>query len=260
MNRQGFIGGSDMNVIMNKDWHELWLVKTGRKEPEDLSDNLAVQLGSYTEQFNVDWFSKNYNLLHDIKNKQQEFRMLWQDIPLKGTVDAIVRTTKNTVLECKHTNEHSTMENCLRQYMPQMQFYMWLTTTNACWLSVIFGNRKWDCAHVSFDKNYLKVMQQKLQQFWQHVIEDTEPYQTPLPVSIDTIPVNDMVRRDATGDNEFISACHDYIQYQEGAEAFNSAKSYLKEMVADNEREVYCDLLSIMRDKRGSLRITTKQT
>lgn len=260
MNRQGFIGGSDMNVIMNKDWHELWLVKTGRKEPEDLSDNLAVQLGSYTEQFNVDWFSKNYNLLHDIKNKQQEFRMLWQDIPLKGTVDAIVRTTKNTVLECKHTNEHSTMESCLRQYMPQMQFYMWLAQSNGCWLSVIFGNRKWECAHISFDEDYLKVMQQKLQQFWQHVIEDTEPYQTPLPVSIDTIPVNDMVRRDATGDNEFISACHDYIQYQEGAEAFNSAKSYLKEMVGDNEREVYCDLLSIKRDKRGSLRITTKQT
>ena len=257
--RQGFIGGSDMNVIMNKDWHELWLVKTGKKEPEDLSDKLAVQLGSYTEQFNIDWFKKNHPMLIDVVNKQQEFKMLWQDIPLKGTVDAIVKPD-HAILECKHTHEYNTMENCLRQYMPQMQFYMWLAQSSSCYLSIIFGNRKWDCAHVSFDKNYLKVMQQKLQEFWQHVVEDTEPYQTPLPVSIDTILVNDMVRRDATGNNEFISACHTYIQYQEGAEAFNNAKSYLKEMVGDNEREVYCDLLSIKRDKRGSLRIHIKQT
>ena len=265
MNRQGFIGGSDMNVIMNKDWHELWLVKTGKKEPEDLSDNLAVQLGSYTEQFNIDWFAKSFipDYAHQsdfgIKDKQHEFKMLWEDIPLKGTVDAIVHPER-AILECKHTNEHSTMESCLRKYMPQIQFYMWLAQSNACYLSVIFGNKKWECVHVSFDEDYLKVMQQKLKQFWLCVTTSSEPYQTPLPVSIDTIPVDNMVRRDATGDNQFISLCYDYINSQDIAQSFEKAKSQLKEMVGDNEREVYCDLLSIKRDKRGSLRIHTKQT
>lgn len=257
MERKGFIGGSDMNVIMNGDWHKLWLVKTGRQESDDLSDNLAVQLGSYTEQFNIDWFKKNHSMLIDVVNKQQEFKMLWQDIPLKGTVDAIVKPD-HAILECKHTYEYNTMESCLRQYMPQIQFYMWLAQSSSCYLSIIFGNRKWECVNVSADKNYLERMQVHLSEFWRCVSKDTEPFQTPAPVSIDKVLVDNMVRRDATGDNEFISACHDYIQYQEGAEAFNSAKSYLKAMVGDNEREVYCDLLSIKRDKRGSLRITSK--
>jgi len=30
-------------------------------------------------------------------------------------------------------------------------------------------------------------------------------------------------------------------------------------MVAPNEREVYCDLLTVKRDKRGSLRITERK-
>ena len=51
MNRQGFIGGSDMRRIMDGDWVSLWEEKTGRTQPEDLSNHLAVQLGTYTEDF-----------------------------------------------------------------------------------------------------------------------------------------------------------------------------------------------------------------
>ena len=51
MRRQGFIGGSDATTIMQFKWYDLWLVKTGKAEPEDLSDNIAVQLGSHTERF-----------------------------------------------------------------------------------------------------------------------------------------------------------------------------------------------------------------
>lgn len=257
MERKGFIGGSDMNRIMNADWLDLWRVKTGRQEPDDLSDNLAVQLGSYTEQFNIDWFKKNHPMLIDVVNEQQEFKMLWQDIPLKGTVDAIVKPD-HAILECKHTYEYNTMENCLRQYMPQMQFYMWLAQSSSCYLSVIFGNRKWECVNVSADKDYLERMQVHLSEFWRCVSEDTEPFQTPAPLSIDKVLVDNMVRRDATGDNQFIALCHDYINSQEQAQVFESAKSDLKAMVGSNEREVYCDLLTIKRDKRGSLRITSK--
>ena len=39
---------------------------------------------------------------------------------------------------------------------------------------------------------------------------------------------------------------------------FENAKKDLKAMVADNEREVYCDQLTIRRDKRGSLRIAKR--
>ena len=59
MERKGFIGGSDLYDIMNSNWHKLWLIKTGRQEPEDLSNQFNVRLGQYTEKFNLDWLSCN---------------------------------------------------------------------------------------------------------------------------------------------------------------------------------------------------------
>ena len=58
MNRIGFIGGSDMRRIMEGDWISLWEEKTGRTKSADLSDVLPVQLGSFTEQFNINWFQQ----------------------------------------------------------------------------------------------------------------------------------------------------------------------------------------------------------
>ena len=41
--KQG-IGGSDAAKIMKGEWKDLYLIKTGQKEDEDLSDNFLVQL------------------------------------------------------------------------------------------------------------------------------------------------------------------------------------------------------------------------
>jgi predicted phage-related endonuclease len=59
--RRHSIGGSDANTIMSGNADrliQLWREKRGEAEPEDLSDNLAVQMGSYTEALNVAWFEK----------------------------------------------------------------------------------------------------------------------------------------------------------------------------------------------------------
>jgi predicted phage-related endonuclease len=48
-NRRQFLGGSDARIIMSPDESaliRLWKEKRGETEPEDLSDNLIVQLAS----------------------------------------------------------------------------------------------------------------------------------------------------------------------------------------------------------------------
>src|SRR6202171_5952062 len=60
--RRTFIGGSDARIIMGDDEDaliRLWREKRGEVEPEDLSDNLIVQLGSVTEDLNRHWFERN---------------------------------------------------------------------------------------------------------------------------------------------------------------------------------------------------------
>ena len=60
MDRTGFIGGSDCSKIMQGDWYDLWMVKTGRKKPDDLSMNWQVQVGIATEDLNLHIFSHEY--------------------------------------------------------------------------------------------------------------------------------------------------------------------------------------------------------
>ena len=74
LNRRGFIGGSDARVIMGSDEAallRLWREKRGEAEPEDLSDNLIVQLGLVTEPLNRHWFERNTG--HVITQVQQWF-------------------------------------------------------------------------------------------------------------------------------------------------------------------------------------------
>src|SRR4051794_28028073 len=60
--RRSFVGGSDARIIMGQ--HEtallrLWREKRGEIEPEDLSSNLVVQLGTVTEDLNRQWYERN---------------------------------------------------------------------------------------------------------------------------------------------------------------------------------------------------------
>ena len=60
--RRYFIGGSDARVIMGDDearLTRLWREKRGELEPEDLGDNLIVQLGTVTEDLNRRWYERN---------------------------------------------------------------------------------------------------------------------------------------------------------------------------------------------------------
>ena len=63
VNRRQFIGGSDARIIMSPDDEaaliRLWKEKRGEAEPEDLSDNLVVQLGVATEALNRTWYERN---------------------------------------------------------------------------------------------------------------------------------------------------------------------------------------------------------
>ncbi len=59
LSRRFFIGGSDARIIMSDDEAaliRLWREKRGEVEPEDLSTNLIVQLGSVTETLNRQWY------------------------------------------------------------------------------------------------------------------------------------------------------------------------------------------------------------
>jgi hypothetical protein len=254
MERKGFIGGSDCVKIMQGEWLELWQVKTGRVESEDLSDNIAVQLGVHTEGFNLGWFEKQRDCM--LSSHQKTVFSEIGIVPVKGTIDAM---WQNSIVEAKHTNSMTNMDTIIERYMPQIQLYSELTKSDGAYLSVIFGNNRWESVYVRRDKEYFDSMWAVVSDFWGYVLRDEEPVGVDTPkISLDKIEVDNMVRRDASTDNEFISYAHEYKQNKAAAKAFETAKTTLKQMVADNEREVYCDVLTIKRSKSGSLLFTER--
>ena len=67
--RNNYIGGSDANRLLyrldkhdwetvGQQWDALYLEKIGEQDPEDLSDNLRVQIGIATEYINIQWLER----------------------------------------------------------------------------------------------------------------------------------------------------------------------------------------------------------
>ena len=76
--RRTFIGGSDARVVMGGDEADLirlWREKRGEIEPEDLNDNLIVQVGRVTEHLNRRWYERNSgHVIKDVEKHIQESR------------------------------------------------------------------------------------------------------------------------------------------------------------------------------------------
>src|SRR5262249_33703093 len=91
LNRRSFIGGSHGRIIMGSDEAallRLWREKRGEAEPEDLSDNLIVQLGLVTEPLNRHWFERNTgHVITQVQRRVQHPVIRWMAATLDGMVE-----------------------------------------------------------------------------------------------------------------------------------------------------------------------------
>jgi predicted phage-related endonuclease len=85
--RRYFIGGSDTRIIMGSEEAallRLWREKRGESEPEDLSHNLIVQLGSVTEDLNRRWYEANTGrVIADIQRRVFHPALRWMTAVLR---------------------------------------------------------------------------------------------------------------------------------------------------------------------------------
>ena len=255
--KEDYIRGSDMVTLMSGKWNELWKIKTGKIGRVDLSHEFHVQLGVETENFNLMWSQRAFDYEW---SAQKKFEMSYGSIPFQGTVDGYDKD-KHMIIECKHTHGMNTMDNMINFYMPQIQFYLYISKAKQCLLSVILGN-KYDGVIIDSSKQYQAEMLNMIKIFWDYVVHDEEPedkyINTPTSIT-DAIPINGKTKRDVTKSNSFTEATNAYMMFEETAKKFEKAKKQLKEEIKPDEAEIYNDVLSVKRDKRGSVRITKKK-
>src|SRR6201987_5432239 len=156
--RHSFIGGSDARIIMGDDSAalvRLWQEKRGEAEPEDLSGNLIVQLGSATEELNRSWYERNTGRrVRDVQRQVRHSAILWMAATLDGIVDGI-----EAVFESKFMLPWSFSEEvAAEKYMAQVQHNMWVTHLRSAALSIITGGGKWVEITIPMDPLYLSVL------------------------------------------------------------------------------------------------------
>jgi predicted phage-related endonuclease len=174
--RRSFIGGSDARVIMGYDeaaLFRLWREKRGEADPEDLSNNLLVQLGKATEGLNVCWYERNSG--HQVVDRQRLVKHPAISC-MAATLDGVVEGT-GAIFEAKFILPWSFSEEAAAEkYMAQVQHNMWVTHQRSSVLSIITGGGKWVEITIPMDPLYLSVLVSAEKKFWRCVQSGEVPH------------------------------------------------------------------------------------
>jgi predicted phage-related endonuclease len=251
VDRRSFIGGSDARIIMGDNEAallQLWREKRGEAEPEDLSRNLVVQLGTATEQLNRRWYERNTG--HVVTGVQ---RRVFHPVKrwMAATLDGIVEDT-GAVFEAKFMLPWSfSEEGAAEKHMPQLQHNMWVVSTRTAALSVITGGGKWIEMTIAADPLYQHLLITAEKRFWRCVESGEPPHlfgaETPRP-PIEAIRVVDMSSSNAWA--EFAAAfCRTRSAYLD----HDAAKAELKKLVPEDAKEATGHGVRARRSKSGAV-------
>jgi predicted phage-related endonuclease len=249
MDRKGFIGGSDANIILSGDAQRIARLvaeKRGEVEPEDLSRSLPVQLGIWTEQFNRQW----YELMtgHDVTGVDE----VWthrEHTFIRARLDGFVG---DAVFEAKHVNPFGDIEGVVQRYMPQLHHYMTVTGKRTAILSVLVGTQRWECFTVDYDAEYADLLLDAELQFWDNVQNGgtVEPVKAEAPK-----PRNAKLKVDMTGHNEWAILSGVWAETTDAAKRNTWAVKELKALVPDDAAEAVGHGVVIKRAANGNLSI-----
>ena len=193
--RRHFIGGSDARIIMGDDQDRLirlWREKRGEVEPEDLSDNLIVQLGTATEALNRAWYQRSTGqTITDVQKRVRHPMHKWMAATLDGMVEPA-----GAVFEAKFMLPWTfTEEAAAEKHMAQLQHNMWVVTARSSVLSIITGGGKWVEIKIYADPLYQHLLLTAERKFWRCVQSGEPPLlfniETPRP-RLEAVKVVDM--------------------------------------------------------------------
>ncbi|MEM7046055.1 MAG: YqaJ viral recombinase family protein [Pseudomonadota bacterium] len=249
--RQG-IGGSDAGRIMMGDWLALWEEKTGKREPEDLSDNLAVAMGTWTESLNRYWYERATG--SPVSTKKCGGCVHPEHKFMRANLDGRINAD---IFEAKHVNAFTNMEELYERYTPQCQHNLAVTGAQVCHLSVFFGSARWETLAVKADRAYQKELIEREQTFWRCVLRKVAPPSPPDPIP--PPPIDEMRVVDMSGDNAWGVYASDWLENRDAAKIFDAAKKGLKERVKPDVRLATGFGVQVKRTKSGALAISTQK-
>jgi predicted phage-related endonuclease len=249
--RRCFVGGSDARIIMGEDegaLHRLWKEKRGEIEPQDLSGDLLVQLGSVTEHLNQQWYEKNTGqVVSDLQRRIFHPVHRWLAATLDGRIEAT-----GAVFEAKFMLPWNFSEEAAAEkHMAQLQHNMWVTASRTAVLSVITGGGKWVEMTIPADPLYQHLLLTAEKKFWRSVESGEPPHlfgiEPPRP-RVEAVRTVDM-----SGSNTWAEFANLYRLTQPAALDHDRAKTELKALVPEDAKEASGYGVRAKRSKSGAI-------
>jgi predicted phage-related endonuclease len=256
--RRWFIGGSDARIIMGGDEAallRLWREKRGEGEPEDLSGNLVVQLGTATEELNRTWYERNTGRrVTDVQRRVKHATIPW----MAATLDGIVEGAE-AVFEAKFMLPWSFSEEAAAEkYMAQVQHNMWVTHLRTSALSIITGGGKWVEITIPMDPLYLSVLVSAEKKFWRCVQSGEAPHlinaEPPRP-RIEAIRIVDM-----NSSNSWAEVAALFRSTRGAFLDHERAKGELKALIPEDAKEAIGHGVRAKRSKSGAVSFDLLET
>lgn len=174
------LGGSDAGRVMSGDWRQLFLEKTGRARPEDLSWTIPVQIGHCTEQFNAEYFEHVTGRPVERRGEAVVSKQYaWMRANLDGTT--MTAAGKFAYWDAKHVGRSD--EKMVLRYTPQMTHCCIILGYDHWVLSVLVGNSKHEIIEQQVDPFYAEELITLEREFWGYVERDEEPRDRAEPVA-----------------------------------------------------------------------------
>jgi predicted phage-related endonuclease len=256
--RRNFIGGSDARLIMGDDEAalvRLWREKRGELEPEDLTDNLIVQLGSVTEDLNRRWYQRNTGYaITDVQRHLQHPVIKWMAATLDGLVDP-----GGAVFEAKFMLPWTFSEEAAAEkHMAQLQHNMWVANARSAALSIITGGGKWVELTIHADPLYQHLLLTAEKKFWRCVTNGEEPrlfgVEPPRP-RLAAVRIVDM-----SGSNSWAEFASTFRRTRPAFVEHETAKADLKKLVPEDAKEAIGHGLRAKRSKSGAISFDLMET
>lgn len=245
------LGASDANIICGGDpekLYQLWQVKCGLIEPEDLSNILAVQMGTWTEALNIYWFEKQTGK-RVVKRKEKFPHPKHSFIVARpeGLTDS-----DQSILECKHVGAfHYDLNTIRERYLPQVTVQIACCGAERGYLSVFSGNNKWEFDTIERDVIYEQEVLAQMKAFWRHVEERTPPHA--MEALTAPLPPNLLRKVSMSSNQVWCAAEQQYFDSQEAASLFEKAKKSMKGLVENDVGEAFGPRLKLKRSKDNKL-------
>jgi predicted phage-related endonuclease len=226
----------------------LWREKRGEVEPQDLSGDLLVQLGSATEPLNRHWFEKNTG--HVVSEVQRQvFHNIhrWMAATLDGRVEAT-----GAVFEAKFMLPWNFSEEAAAEkHMAQLQHNMWVTNLRSAVLSIITGGGKWVEILAHADPLYQHLIVTAERKFWRCVESGEQPQlfgvEPPKP-RLEAVRIVDM-----TSSNAWAEFAAIFTRTRAAHLEHEQAKAELKGLMPEDAKEAIGHGVRAKRSKSGAV-------